>query len=149
MSAEKLGDDFRLNYDANSNYSTPSWGNQTSIGDLGFDFSMEQVEIPKRIGVKVYKGGRQDWELSFTSNYDANNSFHTAIRSAIENKTKIHLAISDGNIATNGTHYWHAWWLLTASLGANLDDAASLDVKGKCHCDTGTDDAEIPAAATV
>lgn len=149
MSAEKLGDDFRLNYDANSNYGTPSWANQTSIGDLGFDFAGEQVEIPKRIGVKVYKGGRQDWELSFTMNYDANNTFHTAVRSAVENKSKIHLALSDGNIATNGTHYWHAWWLLTGPLDCSLDAPATIEIKGKCHHDTGTADAEIPAAATI
>lgn len=149
MSAEKLGDDFRLNYDANSNYSTPSWSNQTSIGDLSFDFGIEQVEIPKRIGYKTYKKGRADWELGFTMNYDANNTFHTAVRSAIEAGTKLHLAVSDGTITTNGTHYWHGWWLLTGNLDASLDSAAAIEVTGKCHHDTGTSDAEAPAAATV
>lgn len=149
MSAEKLGDDFRLNYDANSNYSTPSWSNQTSVGDIGFDFAAEQVEIPKRIGFKTYKGGRQDWELSFSMNYDANNSFHTAVRGAIEAQTKLHLALSDGNIATNGTHYWHAWWMLSGNLDASLDSPATIDVTGKCHFDTGTSDNQPPAAATI
>lgn len=149
MSAEKLGDDFTLNYTANAVYATPTWTAQTSIGDLGFDFAREQVEIPKRISTKVYKGGRMDWELSFTMNYDANNTFHTAVRSAIEAGSKVHLALADGNIATNTTHYWHAWWILTGNLDAGLDNAASIEVKGKCHHDTGTADADIPAAATI
>lgn len=149
MSAEKLGDDFTLCYTSNANFATPTWTAQTSVGDLGFAFNREQVEIPKRITTKTYKGGRMDWELSFKNNYDATNVFHNAVRSAIETGAKIHLALADGPINTNGTHYWHAWWSLTGNLDAGLDNAASMDVKGKCHSDTGTADAEIPAAATI
>lgn len=149
MSAELLGDDFRLYHDGNNTYNAPSWSQIYSAGDVGLAFNNEQVNIPKRISYKVYKKGRADWELSFKCNYDATNSFHTAVRSAIENGTKIHLALADGAINTNNTHYWHAWWLLDGPLSGNLDEAGGFDVKGKLHHDTGTAEAEPPAAATV
>lgn len=149
MAGELLGDDFRLNYDSANNYSSPTWVNQTSVGDLSFDVGNEQVEIPKRIAFKTYKKGRGDWTLGFTMNYDPANTFHTAVISAINAGTKIHLAVSDGVANTNGTNYWHAWWFLTGPLDASLDSNANIEVEGKVHHDTGTSDADVPAFVTV
>jgi len=143
MSAELLGDDFTLNWDQDGSYSSPSWLATVSVGDLGFDPAYEQVEIPKRISTKTYKKGRGDWSLSFTMNYDKTSAFHTAVRNAITNGTKIHMAIADGDIASS--NYWHAWWFLSGPLDASLDTNANIEVEGKCHFDIGADDSELPA----
>lgn len=143
--SEMLGDDFTLNYDVDSNYSSPNWVKQTSVGDLQFDMANETPEIPKRIGTKVYKSGRQDWKLSITMNYDTGNTFHQAMRDAIRTGNRIHLAIAEGNIAVNTTDYWHAWWLVKGPLDASLDNPATYDIECMPHHNMGTNDAEIPA----
>ncbi len=59
MADELLGDDFRLYYDTADSYDSPTWVEQKSVGDIGFDPGNEQVEIPVRIAFKIYKkGGR-------------------------------------------------------------------------------------------
>jgi hypothetical protein len=144
MALEILGDDFNVFLDTASNYSTPTWSQQISVGDIGFDPAREQVEIPKRIGVKTYKGGRADWELSFTMNVDKTSTFHNTVRNAISSGNKVHLALGDGTTIGNTTNYWHAWWFLSGQLSASLDDVATFDVTGKCHHDIGTNNTEIP-----
>lgn len=144
MSAEMLGDAFTLNYDNTANYASPSWVAQTSIGDIGFDMANETPEIPKRIGTKVYKSGRQDWRLTATMNYDPANAFHAAVRDAIRTGGKIHMAIAEGNIATNTTDFWHAWWLVKGPLDASLDQAATYELECMPHHDMGTGDTEVP-----
>lgn len=143
MSNELLGDDFRLYYDSASSYSTPTWVQQISVGDMGFDPGNEQVEIPIRIAFKVYKKGRADWELTFTMNYDPDSTFVTAVRNAITNGTKLHLAIADGPVASE--NYWHAWWMLSGPLDAALDSNANIEVSGKIHHDRGVSGNELPA----
>jgi hypothetical protein len=144
MSEELLGDDFNLFWDSDGDFDSPAWAIQVSIGDLGFDTASEQVEIPLRIPVKVYKGGRGDWTLSFTMNYDKTNTFHMAVRAAITNKTPIHLAFCDGDdIVTDD--YWHAWWLLSGPIDAALDSGATIEIEGKCHHYRGPADADLPA----
>ena len=145
MSDELLGDDFNLFWDSTGDFDNPSWQRQISIGDLGFDPANEQVEIPKRIRTKVYKKGRGDWTLSFTSNYSRGSNFHRAVLDAVANGTKIHLAICDGDdIDDPEATYWHGWWLLTGPVSGSLDEAASIEVEGHCHHDTGEDDSELP-----
>lgn len=143
MSNELLGDDFELNWDTAQSFDSPTWTKQVSVGDIGFEPGNEQVEIPIRIPVKVYKKGRADWTLTFQSNYNKDNAFLNAVRQAINFGTKIHLAISDGNVNTE--NYWHAWWFLSGPLGASLDEASQYDVEGKVHFDRGVDDDELPA----
>jgi hypothetical protein len=144
MSDELLGDDFRLFWDSNDDFASPTWVEEVSIGDLGFDPQNEQVEIPIRIPVKVYKKGRGDWTLSFTMNYDKSNTFHMAVRDAITTGDPIHLAIADGDSMLTAD-YWHAWWMLSGSLDAALDSNATIEVEGKVHHDRGDADDELPA----
>lgn len=143
MSDELLGDDLKLFWDTADNFDTPTWDDQISVGDIGFDSNNEQVEIPKRIPFKTYKKGRADWSLTFTSNIDKTNAFHMAVLEAITNGTPIHLALGLGEIAEGG--YWHAWWFLSAPIDASLDNPATMDVDGKCHHDLGEYDDEYPA----
>jgi hypothetical protein len=142
--AELLGDDFQLFYDTAGNFTSPTWVIQPSIGDLGFDPANEQVEIPLRITVKVYKKGRGDWTLSFTMNYDKSNTFHMAVMTAIRNGTRIHLAFVDGS-TISGSNYYHAWWLLTGPIDGALDSAGSVEIEGKVHHDRGGAGTELPA----
>lgn len=144
MSAEMLGDEFKLYYDTASSWASPTWVEQTSVGSLGLDPDFEAVEIPKRIPSKVYRGGRIDWRLTFTMNYDPTNTFHVAVRNAIRAKTKIHLAVGEGAIPT--TDYVHGWWLLKGGTDASLDEAATIEVEGMPHHDIGTGDTEYPTA---
>lgn len=149
MGEELLGDDFKLYWDSASDYDSPTWALQTSVGDLGFDPQNEQVPIPKRKAFKYYKKGRGDWTLSFQTNIDKSNAFHNAVRAAIDNGTAIHLAIADGPIATAGTEYHHAWWFLTGPTDGSLDTNANIEVEGKIHHDDGEYGDEDPAAVTV
>jgi|SRR5690606_13821420 len=143
MSSELLGDDFKLYYDDASSFDSPTWEEQISIGDLGFDPASEQVEIPKRIGTKVYKKGRGDWSLTFTMNYDPDSEFCMEVVDAINTGSKIHLAIADGDI-DNGANYWHAWWMLSGPLDAALDTNANFEVEAKPHHDLGEEGDELP-----
>lgn len=143
MSEELLGDDLKLYYDSASDFTTPTWVEQISVGDIGFDPQNEQVEIPKRIAFKTYKKGRGDWTLSFTMNIDVTNTFHVAVMDAITDGTPIHLALALGDIDAGG--YWHAWWFLSGPVDAALDSNANIEVEGKCHHDLGEYDDEFPA----
>lgn len=143
MSDELLGDDFALFWDTAGDFASPTFVLQVSVGDLGFDPANEQVEIPIRIPVKVYKKGRGDWTLSFTMNYDKGNDFHMAVRDAITSGDPIHLAIADGD-DIDTADYWHAWWMLSGPLGASLDSGATIEVEGKVHHDRGDADDELP-----
>lgn len=143
MGAELLGDDFKLYWDQAGSYGSPTWGDpQTSIGDVGIDSNSEDVEIPKRITSKAYKGGRDDWRITFTMNIDDTNAFHKAVLAAIAAKTRMHLAVAAGAIATEP--YWHGWWRLKGPIDAALDSAASVQVEGMPHHDMGVGDTEIP-----
>ena len=144
MSEELLGDDFNLFWDADGSFSSPAWERLVSVGDLGFDTGNEQVEIPLRIAVKVYKKGRGDWTLSFTMNYDKTNLFHMAVRDALTTGDPIHLAICDGDDIDTGD-YWHAWWFVTGPIDASLDNNANIEVEGKVHHFRGDNDDELPA----
>lgn len=145
--SELLGDDYELCLDTAStgagDYDTPTWAKQTSLGDIKFDTASEKPEIPKRIGTKVYKKGRDDWKLSFTMNFDPANTFHVKIRDAIRTGDKVHLGLFEGPNATADFH--HAWFLLTGPLDASLDSPASYEVEGVPHHDMGAGDAEVPA----
>lgn len=143
MSNELLGDDFRLFWDSDDSWTSPSWETIISIGDLGFDPAKEQVEIPIRIATKVYKSGRGDWTLSFTLNYDPDDTFCAAVVDAINNGTKIHLAIGDDD-DIGEANIWEAWWMLAGPLDAALDTNASFDIEGKVHFDRGTGGDELP-----
>jgi len=144
MSEELLGDDFRIFWDQDNDFDTPDWVEEISIGDMSFDPGNKQVEIPKRIPFVTYKKGRADWSLKFNLNYDKTNDMHMAIRDAITNGTKIHLAICDGDNITEND-YWHANWFVTGPLDGALDKPAGYAVEGKIHFDTGTDGSETPA----
>jgi len=145
MSDELLGDDFNLFWDPTVSFDSPDWERQVSMGDIGFDTDPVHAEIPKRIRSKVYKKGRDNWTLTFTSNYSRNAAFHKAVIAAIVNGTKIHLAIVDGDDADDPeANVWHAMWLLKGPIGASLDEAASIEVEGVPHHDTGTSDEEQP-----
>lgn len=143
MANELLGDDFRIYWDTVGDFDTPTWEEELSMGDIGFDTGNEQVEIPLRIAFKTYKKGRADWTLTFTMNFDPTSTFHMAVRDAITTGDKIHMAITYGDIAT--TDYWHAWWFVSGPIGASLDSPATIEVEGKIHHDTGAAFAEIPA----
>ena len=140
--AELLGDDYKLFYDTASSFGSPTWVEQISVGDIGYDTANEQVNIPKRVAFKLYKKGRSDLKFSFKMNIDTSNTFHKAMVAAINGGTKIHLAISPGAIASGG--YWHGWFLLNAPLDASLDSAATFDVEAKVHAD----DTNMPAFVT-
>lgn len=143
MSNELLGDDLKLYYDTAGDFDTPTWVEQISVGDVGFDPANEQVEIPKRISVKTYKKGRGDWSLSFTSNISTDNTFHMAVIDAINYGTAIHIALALGDIEDGG--YWHAWWMLSGPVSGSLDSTASIEVEGKAHHDLGEYEDELPA----
>ncbi len=143
MSNELLGDDFRLFWDSGDSWTSPTWETIISIGDLGFDPAKELVEIPIRIGTKVYKSGRGDWTLSYTLNVDPSDPFYLACVDSINNGTKIHLAIGDNAVVANA-NLWEGWWVLSGPLDAALDTNASIDVEGKVHFDRGLAGDELP-----
>lgn len=143
MSEELLGDDLKLYWDTAGSFSSPTWVEQISVGDIGRDPSNEQVEIPLRLPFKFYKKGRGDWSLTFTSNLDSTNTFHMAVLDAIDNGTPIHLAIALGDIEDGG--YWHAWWMLGGPTDGALDTNANIEVEGKLHHYRGPTDEDLPA----
>lgn len=146
MANELLGNDVYVAYDTAGNYSAPTWVIQKSFGDCGFDPGIVQVEIPLRIGFTTYKGGRSDGSLTFTMNYAPDNTWHVAMRNAIRNKTRVHLAIVEGDtIGASNNDYLHAWFGVYGPFGAGLDDVATYDVEGKFHHDIGVNQNEIPA----
>lgn len=144
--AELLGDHFQVYLDIEDpqSFTLPSWQRQTSIGDIGFDWAKEQVEIPKRKSVKGYQGGRQDWEFTFTMNYDRDNAFHQLVIAHIENSEPLHLALTDGILDDDAENLWHAWWLLTGPLDASLDTNANIEITAKVHTYAGSADDEDP-----
>lgn len=146
---ELLGDDFNLYYDEASpqDFESPDWARQASVGDIGFNMGRVEVEIPKRKAVKTSRGGRQEWELTFTMNYARGNEFHVAVVRAIESGAPLHLGVADGYIdgdEPDATSLWHAWWFLTGDLSASLDEGATVEVTAKVHACAGDADDEDP-----
>ncbi len=137
--SELLGDSFKVFYDTAASFSSPTWVEQISVGDVGYDTANEQVEIPKRTGFKQYKKGRSDLTFTFKMNLDPTNTFHTAIIASINDGTKKHLAIAPGAVAGGG--YWHGFFMLAGPVDASLDKAATIDVEAHVH----NDDTNLPA----
>lgn len=137
-----LGDDFKIYYDsANDMGGTPTWAEQTDAGDISFDRGPTEVAIPKRgTKFKKSKNGQQKWQLSFPLNYDPSNAFVTAIEAAINAGTSIHVAITDGAIATDGTNIWEAdWCVLGDPIGAALDNGGVMDISLTPHADSANE----------
>lgn len=139
--SELLGDAFKLFYDTAASFSTPTWVEQTSVGDIGYDTAPEMVEIPKRNGFKCYLKGRNDLSFKFTMNYDPSSTFHKAVIGAINAGTAIHMAMAPGAIAGGG--YWHMWCLPSGPVDGKLDAAASVEVECKVHATGGNDPAFV------
>lgn len=130
-----LGDDYRLYWDTAVDFAMPVWDWQRNLGDLALSDNPEQVEIPIRYPWKFYKGGRQDTELTFTMNYHPTETFHQYVRDHIRDKSRVHFAISEGDIAT--ADYFHAWWLLTGPADFALDAPATYAVSARLSIDFG------------
>lgn len=145
--SNKIGDDFLLYLDSASNYDTPTWVEQTDVGNLSEDPNPTMVEIPKRIGRKVYRSGRLDESITFDLSYDPANTSHATLRDAIRAGTHVHLAIADGAIATDGTIYYHGWYVLAGPEDHSLDAAATISVEAKPSATAAAD--EQPAKVTV
>lgn len=143
MSNELLGDDFKLFWDSAEDFDSPTWVEIISVGDMGFEPGLEQVEIPIRIPFKVYKKGRADWSLTFTANVNPGNAYYNALLDAVNNGTKIHLAIGEGAM-DDDPNYWHAWFFVSGPIDASLDSPGTIDVEGKIHHDRGVGDDELP-----
>ncbi len=130
--ANLLGDDWRLYYDTADDWANATFVQQTDLGDLGFEFNPEQVEVPKRQTHKVYKSGRQDWMLSFNLNANPGATFYDAVEAAIEAGSSLHLALANGDITANGTKYWHADWNMYGNIEADLDSNSQIPIEAKC-----------------
>ena len=132
---ELVGDDFTLNWDTESPYdfASPTWAEQTSLGDIELDVSKVRIEIPKRTVSKTSQGGRQEWSLGFTMNYSRSNAFHQAVMAAVRDGSPIHLGIADGVIAEDASNLYHAIWHLTGPISATIDEGVTVEIEGMPH----------------
>ena len=141
----KLGDDFKL-YTNTGTWSTPVHVLQNDIGDITFDRAPTSVPIPRRGTLaKRYKTGQQDWRLSFPMNYDSANTLQVAIEAQIATPgTPLYLAVADGPIATSGTVYWKAEYVVVGDpLAAALDNGASFAVELAVSADSANEPAKV------
>jgi hypothetical protein len=146
--ANKLGDDFKL-YTNTGSWGTPVHVLQNDIGDITFDRAPTNVPIPRRgTAVKRYKTGQGDWRLTVRVNYDPTNSLVQALETHLAApSTPLYLAIADGVIATTGTNYWKAEWVvLNDPLSAAMDEGAAFDVELGVSADSTNEPAKTTVA---
>lgn len=145
--SNQLGDEFKLYIDTADDYDTPTWAEILDVGNFSRDRSKTEVEIPKRINHKVYLGGRSDPRVSFELSYDPANTNHTKLSNAIDSGAKVHLAVANGPIATDGTIYTHGWYLVKGPEDFSLDSPATISCEALPHA--AAPDDEPPAKVTV
>jgi hypothetical protein len=134
----KKGHDYRLNYNGGA-YASPTWVTIKACGDIACDLNPDDVVVPERGANTGHLNGEPDPSFTFSLYEDAGDANVEALIAAIYSGAMIHLAVSNGPIATSGTKYLHMECVLRAPVGANRADPATFDVTAMKHANSDND----------
>lgn len=137
MAVSLLGEELKPYYDSAANHGLTAWSSSTWVavndsGDGGLDRAPKSVEIKKRNTKHTkYLQGRFDQRLTLSVNYKEDNAFVEAIETAIAAGTDLHMAWADGPIATVGTNYWHADYVIVSAPGPSgtFDEGSTIELE--------------------
>lgn len=103
-------------YDSAGNTATPTWVELKNVQNCNEPSDMTEVEVNSRASKrKRFIAGLESAPLEFDYLYvqggtDAKFNFLIA---KYRNRQPIHMAVADGNIATDGTYYIRDWYQIT------------------------------------
>jgi hypothetical protein len=129
------GAGYRLNINTGS-YASPVWSAIKGVGDIGVNPNPDDVAVPERGGNTGHMHGEQDPEITFTLYEDTGDTNAETLIAALHSGDMVHVAISRGLMATNGTKYQHMESCLFADLSANRPDPSSYQVTARKHANS-------------
>ncbi len=118
-------------YRNTGSHGSPTWVAVTAFKDLDGTSTRTKWDASRRaMGIKQYGPGMLDFQISGSLVWKpADAGSCAAIRDAHFNGTSIDMAFASGNIATPGTEYWRAEWLVEKfKRGEKLEEGVMVDV---------------------
>lgn len=127
--AEKAGLDCEL-YRNTATWASPTWNVCDNVIDVTIPFARTKIEVKRRgSDYKKYLGGLIDAPVTVKMIADEAETDYMAFKAAFLAKTAVNLAIADGAIATAGTVYHKAdFVVLDMQIGEPLEDVRTVDI---------------------
>ena len=145
-----LGHEFKLYRDTADSFGSPTWSEVTRAIDVEPSLERTSVEVLSRASNwKKVRAGMVEESLDIKIGYRKDgttlNTDVAEFESSILDGTTVHLATADGDIATTGTRYRHAEWVVLTKSKPEEQDSEAVITYTLAIADTDND----PATATV
>lgn len=112
-------------------HGSPTWTAMTSVKDVNLNLDITKAEAVARLSsFKSYAGGLISGPLEFSMLADTALSEYDVLKAGVLAKTVFDFAMANGPIATAGTEYWRADYLLFGwKRNEPLEESATIDVQ--------------------
>lgn len=128
-----VGLDLILYYNASNAYNSPSWTALSTVKDLNTPFEKDAAEAFARLSpVKQFVRGLKAFPLEFNILRDLVLTDWAILQASFTGDVILDMAIANGSIATNGTIYFRADFMVFGfKVKEPLSDASTADVEMK------------------
>lgn len=139
-----LGHEFKLYRDTADNWSTPTWSEMTRVIDVEPSLDRTKVEVLSRASNwKKARAGMieeaMDVKIGYRKDGTTLNADVAEFETSLLDGTSMHLAGADGVIATTGTRYRHAEWIVLTKSKPEEQDSEAVITYTLAIADTSND----------
>ncbi len=119
-------------YRNTATFGSPVWVDMTGIKDTSLTITVDKAEATARVsGYKRYAAALISAPFTFNLLADCSFAEYDVLRAAVIARTISDFAFANFPIASSGTEYWHADYLLFSwKRGEPLEECATIDVEG-------------------
>ncbi len=125
-----VGLDLILYYNSSNSYNTPTWTALSTVKDLNLPFEKDKAQAFARLSAaKQHVRGLKAFPLEFNILRDLVLSDWATLQASYTADTVLDMAIANGPIATNGTIYFRADYMVFGfKINEPLSEASTADV---------------------
>lgn len=139
-----LGHEFKLYRDTASSWGSPTWSEMTRVIDVEPTLDRTKVEVLSRASNwKKARAGMieeaMDVKIGYRKDGSTLNADVAAFETSLLDGTSMHLAAADGAIATTGTRYRHAEWIVLTKSKPEEQDSEAVITYTLAIADTSND----------
>lgn len=126
-----VGLDLILYYNSSNSYNSPSWTALSTVKDLKTPFEKDKAQAFARLSpTKQHVRGLKAFPLEFNILRDLTLSDWAILQASYTGDTVLDMAIANGAIATNGTIYFRADYMVFGfKVNEPLAEASTADVE--------------------
>lgn len=130
MPVVPVGLDLILYYNSSNSYNTPSWTALSTVKDLNTPFEKDKAQAFARLSpIKQHVRGLKGLPLDFNILRDLTLTDWATLQASFTADTILDMAIANGPIATNGTIYFRADYMVFGfKVNEPLSEASTADV---------------------